>query len=225
MGEEYLEEEDAGDTRGVNARNCSLSSAIRGVGARSIEELEVATEVGSGCRIKGTAIKVSLHEVSTRVQAKVMDLQGFPASESNWSGSQKSGRPGKEISWPQDEPLGVETCPSLISSGSVDRRTSMGEWSRTENLRYVLGSNPCFFRWVLKEDDRRILSNQSRYRGHGKQDMIYLDGQPRTGHLKGSLGRWISLRWRAQDEGSPKVARHPANSHLNGFKPVLEDLS
>jgi hypothetical protein len=44
MGEEYPEE-DAGDARGVLAKNCSLSGAIWGVGARS-----------SGCRIKGTAI-------------------------------------------------------------------------------------------------------------------------------------------------------------------------
>ncbi len=83
MGEEYLEEEDAGDTRGVDARNCSLSSAIRGFGARSIGGLEVTRELSSGCRIKGTAIKVSLHEVSTRVRAKVKDLQGFIGSESN----------------------------------------------------------------------------------------------------------------------------------------------
>lgn len=52
--------------------------------------------------------------------------------------------------------------------------------------------------------------------------MIYLDVQPGDGHLKGFPGRWISLRWRAQDEGSPKVELHPANPHLNGFKPVLD---
>jgi hypothetical protein len=54
MGEEYSEE-DAGDARRVDAKNCPLSSAIRGAGARSIE-LEETTEVSSGCRIKGTAI-------------------------------------------------------------------------------------------------------------------------------------------------------------------------
>ncbi len=53
--------------------------------------------------------------------------------------------------------------------------------------------------------------------------MIHLDGQSAMGHLKGLVGWWISLRWRAQDEGSPKVALH--NAHLNGFKPVLEDPS
>lgn len=55
MGEEYLEEDD-GDARGVGAKNNSLSGAIRGVGARSIGELEETTEVSSGCRIKGSAI-------------------------------------------------------------------------------------------------------------------------------------------------------------------------
>jgi hypothetical protein len=53
MGEEYPEE-DAGDARGV--KNCSFSGAIRGVGARSIGELEETTEVSSGCRVKGSAI-------------------------------------------------------------------------------------------------------------------------------------------------------------------------
>lgn len=48
MGEEYPEE-DAGDARRVDAKNWSLSGAIRGVGARSIGEL-----VNS--RIKGTAM-------------------------------------------------------------------------------------------------------------------------------------------------------------------------
>lgn len=55
MGEEYPEE-DAGDARRVDAKNCSVSGAIRGVGARSIGVLEGSTEVNSGCRIKGTAI-------------------------------------------------------------------------------------------------------------------------------------------------------------------------
>jgi hypothetical protein len=55
MGEE-CPEEDAGDAREMDAKNCSLSGAIRGVGARSIGELEETTEVSSGCRIKGTAI-------------------------------------------------------------------------------------------------------------------------------------------------------------------------
>jgi len=55
MGEEYPEE-DAGDACGVDAKNSSLSGAIRGVGARSIGELEETTEVSSGCRIKGSAI-------------------------------------------------------------------------------------------------------------------------------------------------------------------------
>lgn len=55
MGEEYPEE-DAGDARRVDAKNWSLSGAIRGVGERSIGELEEAIEVSSGCRIKGTAI-------------------------------------------------------------------------------------------------------------------------------------------------------------------------
>jgi len=55
MGEEYPEE-DPGDACGVDAKNCSLSGAIRGVGARSIGELEETTEVSSGCRIKGSAI-------------------------------------------------------------------------------------------------------------------------------------------------------------------------
>jgi hypothetical protein len=156
-----------------------------------------------------------------------MDLQGSIGSENNDSESQSSDRPssgtGKEISPLQDEPLGAETCPSMIPSGCVDRQTSTGEWSGVENLRYVLGSNPCFFKWVLKEDDRRILSSRELASSTWKQDMIYLDGQPGTGHLKGFLGRWISLRWRAQDEGSPKVALHSGKSHLNGFKPVLED--
>jgi hypothetical protein len=52
MGEEYPEE-DAGDARGVVAKNCSFSGANRGVGARS-GELEETTEVSSGCTIKGT---------------------------------------------------------------------------------------------------------------------------------------------------------------------------
>jgi hypothetical protein len=55
MGEEYPEE-DAGDARRADAKNWSLSGAIRGVGARSIGELEETTEVNSGCRIKGTAM-------------------------------------------------------------------------------------------------------------------------------------------------------------------------
>lgn len=55
MGEEYSEE-DAGDARRVDAKNCSLSGAIRGAGASSIGGLEETTEVSSGCRIKGTAI-------------------------------------------------------------------------------------------------------------------------------------------------------------------------
>lgn len=55
MGEEYPEE-DAGDAYGVDAKNCSHSGAIRGVGARSIEELKEATEVGSCSRVKGSAI-------------------------------------------------------------------------------------------------------------------------------------------------------------------------
>ena len=55
MGEEYPDE-DAGDARGADAKNCSISGAIRGVGARSIGELEETAEVSSGCRIKGTAI-------------------------------------------------------------------------------------------------------------------------------------------------------------------------
>lgn len=55
MGEEYPEE-DAGDARRADAKNWSLSCAIRGVGARSIGELEETTGVNSGCRIKGTAI-------------------------------------------------------------------------------------------------------------------------------------------------------------------------
>jgi len=54
MGEEYPE--DDGDARRVDAKNCSLSGAIRGVGATSIGELEETAEVSSGCRIKGTAI-------------------------------------------------------------------------------------------------------------------------------------------------------------------------
>ncbi|SRR6266478_6779125 len=54
MGEEYLEE-DAGDAREVDAKNCPLSGAIRGVGARSNGELVETTEVSSGSRIKGTA--------------------------------------------------------------------------------------------------------------------------------------------------------------------------
>jgi hypothetical protein len=49
MGEEYPED-DAGDARRADAKNCSLSGAIRGVGARSIGE------VYSGCRIKGTVV-------------------------------------------------------------------------------------------------------------------------------------------------------------------------
>lgn len=73
MGEEYPEE-DAGDARVVDAKNGSLSGAIRGVGARSIVELEGTTEVSSGCRIRGT-------ERST-------------GSESNGSESQSSGIPG-----------------------------------------------------------------------------------------------------------------------------------
>lgn len=55
IGEEYLEEDD-GDARGVDAKNNSLSSAIRGVGASSIGELEETIGVSSGCRIKGSAI-------------------------------------------------------------------------------------------------------------------------------------------------------------------------
>ena len=65
----------------------------------------------------------------------------------------------------------------------------------------------------------------NKRRVRGKQDTIYLDEQPGMGHLKGFTGLWISLRWRAQDEGSPKVALHPVNSHLNGFWPVLDDPS
>jgi hypothetical protein len=155
-----------------------------------------------------------------------MDLQGSTGSASNGFESQNrsdSGM-GKEISWLQDA-LGVETCPSMIPSGCGDPQASMGVWSGVENLRYVLGSNPCFFKWVLKEDDRRILSGRELALSMGKQDAIYVDGQPEMGHLKGFLGWWISLRWRAQDEGSPKVAPHPVKSHLNGFKPVLEDPS
>jgi hypothetical protein len=49
MGEEYPEE-DAGDARRADVKNGSISGATRGVGARSIGELN------SGCRIKGTAI-------------------------------------------------------------------------------------------------------------------------------------------------------------------------
>jgi len=150
MGEEYLEE-DAGDACGVDAKYCPLSGAD---GERSNGELVETTAVNSGSRIKG---------------------KGFIGSDSNWSEFQSSGRPcsgtGKRISWLQDGPLGMKTCPSLTPSGSVDCQTSTGEWSRLENPRYLLGSNPCFFRWVLKEDDRRIL-----------------DGQFGTGHLKGLQG-------------------------------------
>jgi hypothetical protein len=142
MGEEYPEEEDAGDAYEVDAKNCSLSGAIRGVGARSIEE--ETTEVSSGCRIKGS--------------------EGPIGNESNGSESKSSDRPGsgtgKGISWLQDEPLAVETCPSMIPSGCVDCQTSTGEWSGVENLRYVLGSKLCFFKWVLKEDDRRMVDGQ-----------------------------------------------------------------
>jgi hypothetical protein len=95
--------------------------------------------------------------------AEVMDLQGSIGNE-NGSEPQSSGRSGsgtsKDISWLQDEPSGAETCPSMVPSGCIDCRTSTGEWSGEENLRYALGSNPCFFKWVLKEDDRRILSSQ-----------------------------------------------------------------
>ena len=93
-----------------------------------------------------------------------MDLQGSTGNENNGSEFQKSSEPGsgmgKEISRLQDETLGVEICLSMIPSGRVDRQSSTGEWSGAENLRYVLGSNPCFFKWVLKEDDRRILSSR-----------------------------------------------------------------
>ena len=94
-----------------------------------------------------------------------MDLQGSIGSENNESESQNSvSGASKEISWLLDGPLGMETCPSMIPSGCVDRQTSTGDStgnsSGVENLRYVLGSNPCFFKWVLKEDDRRILSSR-----------------------------------------------------------------
>jgi hypothetical protein len=92
-----------------------------------------------------------------------MDSQGSTGSESNGSESQSmSGWGiGKEISLLlfQDEPSGVATCPSMIPSGCGDRQTSTGEWSGVENVRYVLGSKLCLFKWVLKEDDRRILSS------------------------------------------------------------------
>lgn len=56
MGEEYSEE-DAGDARRLDAKNCcSLSSAIRGAGASSMGGFEGTIEVSSGCRIKGAAI-------------------------------------------------------------------------------------------------------------------------------------------------------------------------
>jgi len=136
-------------------KNCSFSGAILGVGARRIGELEETIEVNSGCRTKGS--------------------EGSIGSENNGSESQSWGRSGsganKRISWLQDDPFGVETCPSMIPSGFIDRQTSTGESSGVANLRYVLGSNPCFFKWVLKEDDRSIV-----------------DGQPATGHLKGFLG-------------------------------------
>jgi hypothetical protein len=53
MGEEYLEEA-AGDARGGDKKNRSLSGALWGDGAKSNEELEETIEAGSGC-IKGTA--------------------------------------------------------------------------------------------------------------------------------------------------------------------------
>lgn len=90
-----------------------------------------------------------------------MDLQGSTGSESNGSESQSSCRPGSGIiSRLQVEPLGVEACPSMVVSACIGRQASTGEWSGVENLRYVLGSNPCFFKWVLKEDDRRMLSSR-----------------------------------------------------------------
>jgi hypothetical protein len=51
-GEEYREE-DAGDDRGVDRKNCPLSDAIRGDGARSKGEPEETTEERSGCMSKG----------------------------------------------------------------------------------------------------------------------------------------------------------------------------
>lgn len=53
-GEEYREE-DAGDDRGVDKKNCPLSGANRGDGARSKGEPEETTEERSGCMSKGTA--------------------------------------------------------------------------------------------------------------------------------------------------------------------------
>jgi hypothetical protein len=52
-GEEYREE-DAVDDRGVDKKNCPLSGAIWGDGARSKGEPEGTTE-RSGCMSKGTA--------------------------------------------------------------------------------------------------------------------------------------------------------------------------
>ena len=121
-----------------------------------------------------------------------MDLQGSIGSESNASESQSSEKLGsgasKEISWLQDEPFGVETCPSMIPLGCIDGQTSSGEWSGVENLRYVLGSKPCFFKWVLKADDRRILSSQELASSTWKADFDLPRRTTRNGTLERLFG-------------------------------------